>query len=164
MDDGRRHSGFWPGLPVAIPRLTDRLFKCQWPYRGLTDRDFFLFFLSLFRHRTSVTIPQTRSMRPWYGHWRPSLEYKKKRPDRPWYGVRPSYGLWRPGAKCVKKKKPVWQTVLWPLGLKKTWSDGPKCDHWSYKIPYGLWWVMKIIVKIKMHHRGSDARLKTEKI
>ncbi len=74
-----------------------------------------------------VTIPQIRSVRPWYGHWRPSLKYKKKTglTDRGMAtgvkkprSVRPWYDLWHPGAKCVRKKTLVWQTVVWPLGLK----------------------------------------------
>ncbi len=76
----------------------------------------------------SVTIPQTRSMRLWYGHWGPSLKYQKKtRSDRPWYGYwrlkKP--GLWDHGmafdvrVQNVLKKNPVWQTVVWPLGLKR---------------------------------------------
>ncbi len=36
----------------------------------------------------------------------------------PW-SVRLRYGLWRPGAKRVRKKNPVWQTVVWSLRLKK---------------------------------------------
>ncbi len=78
----------------------------------------------------AVTIPQTRSVRHWYGHWLPSLKYKKKpvwqtvvwplalKKNR---SVRLWYGLWRPGAKCVCffKKNLVWQTVVWSLGLKK---------------------------------------------
>ncbi len=32
-------------------------------------------FLLLFWPRTSVTIPQTQSVRPGYGHWHPSIKY-----------------------------------------------------------------------------------------
>ncbi len=33
--------------------------------------------------------------------------------------VRPWYGLWRSVANCDRKNTPVWQTVVWPLGLQK---------------------------------------------
>ncbi len=62
----------------------------------------------------SVTIPRTQSVRPGYGHWRPSLKYllKKPRSDRPWYDH------WRFGQKRLLKKtgkNPVCGTVVWPL-------------------------------------------------
>ncbi len=56
-------------------------------------------FLSLFWPGTSVTIPQTQSVRPEYGHWRPSLNYKKQKKT---------------------KKNPVWQTVV--VWLLTSWS------------------------------------------
>ncbi len=85
------------------------------------------FFKSLFWPKTSVTIPQTQSVRPWYGHWRPSLKY-------------------------LLKKHPVWQTVVWPLTswskttLKRKWKkhglwdrgvniDGPGQKPDRKKIP-----------------------------
>ncbi len=63
---------------------------CTRLYHVLIDR----VFLSLFWPRMSVTIPWTQSVRPWYGHWRPSLKY-------------------------LFRKTPVWQTVIWPL---TSWS------------------------------------------
>ncbi len=37
-----------------------------------------VFFLLAFRSWMSVTIPQTQSVRPWYGHWHPGLKRQKK--------------------------------------------------------------------------------------
>ncbi len=97
----------------------------QGPYLGLSDRGFFRVFsvvfdqnvnghttvsqagvfLPLFGPGMSVTIPQTRYVRPGYGHWRPSLKY-------------------------LFKKNPVWQTMVWPLTLKKPslWDRGMASD------------------------------------
>ncbi len=119
MDDGRRRSGISPHPPVTIRRSHGPFFLTS---VAIPRSHGLVFFLPLFRHRTSVTVPRIRSVRPWYGHWRPSLKYQKKtvwqtvvwplafkktRSMRPWYG------LWCPGAKCVRKK-----TLVWPLVLK----------------------------------------------
>ncbi len=89
MDDGCQRSDFSPGLPVTIPR---------------SHRPGF--FLSLFRCRRSVTIPQTRSVRLWYSYWRPSLKYLKKK-----------NGLTDCSMATGVKKNPAWQTEVWPLEL-----------------------------------------------
>ncbi len=125
MDDGCWCSGFSPGLPVTIPRSHGPSF---FNVSGHTTVSQTIFFLSLFQPRTSVTIPCTRSVRLWYGHWRPSLKYQKKKPVwqtvvwplafKKTQSVGPWYGLWHTGAKCVRKKPLIWQTVVWPLGLK----------------------------------------------
>ncbi len=101
------------------------------------------FFLSAFRSWTSVTIPLTQSVRPWYGHWHPDVKCLKKknlvcetvvwsltfrvenvlekkmektRSERPLYDHR------RTGSKIwLKKNDPVCQTVIWSLGVKCQW-------------------------------------------
>ncbi len=85
MDDGCRRSGFSPYSPVTIPWSHGPGF---FNVSGHTMVSQTGFFLSLFRCRTSVTISRTRSVKLWYGHWRPSLKYQKKKnqSDRPWYG------------------------------------------------------------------------------
>ncbi len=95
------------------------------------------FFLSLFWPRISVTIPHTRSVRLWYGHWRPSLKYlfKKTSSDRPWYGH------WCLGRKRLKKKKnkknPVCEIVVWPQADRV--KNLIKKITRSVRQRYGLW-------------------------
>ncbi len=88
-------------------------------------------FLCLFWPGMSVTIPRTRSVRPECGHWRPSLNYIKKKKKK---GLKDSgmaigvkkTSLWDRGMASdvrmrtvIEKKTPVWQTVVWPLRLKE---------------------------------------------
>ncbi len=89
--------------------LTDRIIffnqvfdpVCQWPYQ-VSQTGFFHFFKNTFStlnisDHTKVSqtgFKKPRSVRPWYGHWRPGV---KTRSDRPWYGHRGllnSYGHW----------------------------------------------------------------------
>ncbi len=112
----------------------------QWPYLSLTIQ---VFFKSLFWPTTSVTIPWTRFVRLWYGHWHPSLKYlrKKNRSDRP------RYGHWHLGRKRHQKK--MKKPGLWDRGVA-TGGPGQKPDRKkmirSVRQRYGLWRV-KIIVK-----------------
>ncbi len=101
---------------------------CQWPCHCLTDR--VIFFQSGFWPGSPVTIPQ--SHRPGFffiflntfstlnvsDHTTVSqIGFKKIRSVRPWYGH------WHPGVKCLRKKNPVWQTMIWSLGFVKfVWS------------------------------------------
>ncbi len=67
----------------------------QWPYHRLADR--VIFFQSGFWSSPPMTI--TRSVRPWYGHWRPGVKCLRKKTwsDRPWYGhwgLLNLYGHW----------------------------------------------------------------------
>ncbi len=94
------------------------------------------FFLSLFQPRTSVTIPRTRAVRPWYGHWHPSLKYLRKKNGLTDCGM----------ATDVKKKNSLWDRgmaidvrVQNVFGKKTKWSDRPWCGHWGYSILYGHW-------------------------
>ncbi len=74
----------------------------------------------------SANIQRIWSVKPRYGHWRPSLKFFLKKPqsDKPWYGH------WRLGRKRLFKKKwknPVCETVVWPLAdwvknlIEKKW-------------------------------------------
>ncbi len=100
----------------------------------------------------SVTIPQTRPVRPGNGHWRPSLKYKNKTSltDRGMatglkktHSVRLWYGLWHSGTKCV-----------W----KKSRSDRPWCGHCGKKKPGLTDW--GVATRVTKFHMASDGIIK----
>ncbi len=82
-----------------------------------------------------MTIPQSHKPGPWYGHWRPRSK------------------------KCLKKKNPVCETMVWPLTLKKpgledrgtvTAEPGQKPEHWRpSSINKGkFWWMMDASMQV----------------
>ncbi len=97
MDNEHRRSGFWPGLAVAMPQS----------HRPGG-------FLSLFWPRTSVTIPRTQSVKPWYGHWRPSLKYLFKKPGLTDWGMATDVLVENNFFK-KNEKSLICETVVWPL-------------------------------------------------
>ncbi len=76
-------SAFWSGPPVPIP----------WSHRLGFLSFFFSNTFSIQNISDHTTVSQTRfkktrSMRSWYGHWRPGVKCLRKKPrsDRLWYG------------------------------------------------------------------------------